>query len=210
MKTKDFILYVDFDSTLYNTKAFAADHFALIAQYARVYPKEIADSIDQFFSHPGLGGYDYNSHIEFYGLDPKIMWQKLEELVQHNNYLYPDSARFIQNARQKGYDPKILSFGEQRFQLIKIRPTLEMLAGKYSKPIEVSVVDRKKHAHIRALHMDQHGALIDDVPDQELPDGFTEIHIDRSLEPNQPTKKDSGFTISDLDQALEIIESLTT
>lgn len=205
----DFILYVDFDSTLYNTKQFAADHCALISKYANLSPAEVSSKLDQFFSHPGLGGYDYSAHIQFYGLNQHIMWQQLEKLVRNNNYLYPDSARFIQKARLIGYDPKILSFGEKRFQLVKIMPTLQILAGKGSRQIEVIVVDRKKYEHIRSLHKGQRGVLIDDVPNQDLPAGFTEIHINRSLDLKRPAKKDIGFTVSNLDQALKVIESIT-
>jgi haloacid dehalogenase-like hydrolase len=201
----NFIFYVDFDSTLYNTGRFAAELFSVISKESGVSRENVASDSKQFFSHPGLGGYDYAAHVESLGLDPEVMWRKLSELVKANNYLYPDSVPFMQAARNKGYEPKILSFGEQRFQMIKIQSVLTMLADSNGINPEVSVVNRKKHEHIRALHPGQKGLLIDDVSDQELPPGFTEIHLNRNLELANPIQKAGGFTVCNLHQALQAI-----
>ncbi len=180
----------------------------MVAEEAGLPFEEVFPAMHSFMADPTLGGYDYEAHVKSYGLDPETMWRKLAEERSKASYLYPDSASFIQSARAHGYDPKILSFGEKRFQTLKITPSLPELVGGDSKPLEVTIVDRKKHQHIRELHPGQRGVLIDDVPNQELPEGFTEIHIDRTLQLPHPVKKDGGFTIANLAQALEVLAML--
>lgn len=204
----DFILYVDFDATLCDTPRFAADLLGMIATNAHVPAQEVTNTARQFVSDPVLGGYDYAAHTASYGLDTAIMWHELDTLVKEHDYLYPDSAAFIQSARRRGYNPHILSFGEERFQLAKIVPVLPILTGGKGRPLEVTVVDRKKHEHIRALHPGQSGVLIDDVPNQDLPAGFTEVHIDRNTNLPGPVKKDNGYMVSDLAQAQQVVDSL--
>ncbi|HYH74550.1 MAG TPA: HAD family hydrolase [Candidatus Saccharimonadales bacterium] len=205
---KDFILYVDFDKTLYENRRFNPDLLGIVSDKTSVPLDEIESTVHRFSSHPGLGGYDFAAHMAHYGLDPEDMWQQLERIVQQKDYLYPDSIPFMQQVRQRGHQPKILTFGEKRFQMIKIVPVLPLLADEQGNHPEVTVVDKRKHEHIRKLHPGQRGALIDDVPNQDLPEGFTEIHIDRASNLAAPLRKDNGYTVRDLMQALAVLELL--
>jgi len=205
---KDFVFYVDFDRTLYDSHRFTTDLFSAAAKEVGITTEEVFSNLGQFFPHPTLGGYDFEAHMKAIGASPKTMWQHLEELVNTNDYLYPDSKPFIRAARQAGFDPQILSFGEERFQMIKIIPAMKMLVDEGEVLPKVTVVDRKKHEHIRELHPGQIGVLIDDVPDQELPEGFIEIHIDRSTSMPKPVPKLDGYRVSDLMQSLDIIKAL--
>lgn len=199
----DFNLYVDFDSTLFDTKQFSPDLFALISEWAQTSIEEVAASTDKYITNPGLGGYDYVSHVTSFGLDPVTMWQELDKLLANKNYLYADSSRFIQGTSQKGFQPKILSFGETRFQMAKIAPALPLLTNN-NRP-EAIVIDYRKHEYIRKNHAGQKGALIDDVANQDLPKGFTEIHLDRKAALATPEKTSSGYRVSNLQQAHKVL-----
>ena len=206
---ENFILYVDFDSTLYDTRLFADDLCRDIASLADVTVEQVRTDSKRFFADATLGGYDYIGHIRSYGLDPEIMWDRLDTIVRSKDFLYADSPKFIQELRSKGYNPAILSFGESRFQTTKIVPTLTRLTGSAdSKPLGFTVVFHKKGEHIADLHRGQRGALVDDVPDQNLPKGFTEIHLDRKRNLAKPEKTPSGYVVSNLEQALRAILTL--
>lgn len=209
MNRSEFVTYVDFDTTLYDTKLFAVALFRVIASTAHTSPDLVASNVKQFTFDPLLGGYDYAAHIASFGLDPEHMWQQLDLLLKRHNYLYDDSVTFVQAARQRGYDPHILTFGEERFQLAKITPLLHTLSGDGQELVPVTVVDRRKRLHIQDTNAGQSGVLIDDVPNQALPLGFTEIHIDRTRLLAQPASKPGGYTVSNLAQALQCMEELT-
>ncbi|HEX8763436.1 MAG TPA: HAD family hydrolase [Candidatus Saccharimonadales bacterium] len=205
----EFVLYVDFDSTLYDAKRFGQDLFEVIAKQADVSSRNVAATVESFFTHPQLGGYDFVGHITSFGLDAKIMWRQLEELLAKNNYLYQDSSDFIRTVRHYGYRPKILSFGDERFQKLKILSVIPLLTGANSSSLDVIVIDHKKADYIRAHTPGQVGVLIDDVPNQKLPAGFTEINIDRRLKLSNPVKNKDGYQISTLAQAHHILAQLT-
>jgi FMN phosphatase YigB (HAD superfamily) len=156
--TADFILYVDFDSTLYDTGTFIEELWKLIASKASLPVDTVREDSKSHYFHPYLGGYEYEEHFSRYGLNAPEMWRALDTITDNADFLYPDSAKFIQKLRARGYDPKILTFGEKRFQLAKINPMIKYLVSeKYPDPLEVIVVDKKKNEHIAALHEGQTG-----------------------------------------------------
>lgn len=202
---QNFMLYIDFDFTLYDTKRFADDLFCLIADKAHISVDTVGSDSRRYFSDPVLGDYDYEAHILSYDLIPKEMWQQLDIITRKTNYLYADSADFVNSLKRSNYQPSILSFGERKFQLAKITPTLKLLSLESSN---VTVVNRRKGEHIAELHKGQSGALVDDVPDQQLPKGFIEIHLNRNATTPGATIKPGGYTVSSLKQAEDIIRSL--
>jgi hypothetical protein len=205
----NFIIYVDFDSTLYNTPEFADDLSLLIAKAAGLDAETVRKDSSAFHSHPVLGGYSFDDHIAAYGLEPIVMWSQLESLARESDYLYADSPGFIQSLRRKGFNPKILSFGENRFQITKINPQIPRLIGtEETLPLEAIVVDEKKREHIAKLHQGERGVLIDDIPNQQLPEGFIEIHLDRSSDLSEPLVEDKKYTVANLSQAEQVINLL--
>lgn len=207
----DFILYIDFDSTLYDTAAFAANLWALIAQKTGLSLDKVRADSGSYYFHPFLGGYEYEKHVLQYGLAPEEMWQTLHTITSDPDYLYPDSVGFMQGLLADGYEPKILTFGEKRFQEAKITPLLPVLTGAtYTDKLEVLVVDTKKNEYISQLHQGQRGVLVDDKPDQQLPPGFTEIHIDRSGGITTPDISGPVIRVSDLRQARQAIDTLAS
>lgn len=205
----DFILYIDFDSTLYDTAAFAVNLWVLLAQKTGLPFDQVRAASESYYFHPSLGGYEYEKHIMQYGLAPDEMWRALDTITSGPGYLYPDSVDFIQNLLIDGYVPKILTFGEKRFQKAKITPLLPLLTGTtYADKLEVIVVDKKKNEYIGRLHPGQRGVLVDDKPGQQLPPGFTEIHIDRSGGITKPDMSGQIIRVSDLQQARQAIDAL--
>jgi len=208
---KAFHVYVDFDSTLYDTKRFRADLSQEIAIQSGMTVEELNADIGSYLTHPTLGGYDFPGHMTAHGLKPADMWDILNTLP-HERYLYDDSAAFIRMLRADGYDPSVLSFGEQRFQEAKIRPALAALIGGSPKTegqaLPFEVVFRPKREHLADIRPGGHGALVDDRSDQHLPDGFTEIHLDRKHPLSKPLRKTNGYVVSDLIQAYDAIQTL--
>jgi hypothetical protein len=203
MMRSDLIVYVDFDSTLFNTHDFSSQLRGHMAARTGLSAKEIASDGRAYFFDPY---YDFEKHTAKYGLDSAEMWHMLEATCR-TDFLYPDSADFIKAMRTDGFDPKILSFGEHRFQSVKIKAMMPFLTGDDDN-LEIIIVDKKKNEHIAALHNGQRGVLIDDVPDQDLPTGFTEIHLDRSQELPAPVIRGNVVRVSSLAQAREIIVGL--
>ena len=52
------------------------------------------------------------------------------------------------------------------------------------------------------------GTVVDDVPDQNLPEKFTAIHLDRVRSAVKPEAKPGGFAVSNLALARQVIYSL--
>lgn len=205
----DFIIYVDFDSTLYNTGIFADDLYELIAGKSGLPVDQIRTESASYFFHPSLGGYEYEKHVTRYGLDIADMWSALNDLVEERNYLYQDAVPFLRLLFDNGHNPKILTFGEEHFQLAKIKPVTRYLMEVHDMPaIEVVVVSEKKYKIIKALHPSQKGVLIDDKPDQDLPYGFTEIHLQRGKDITAIDVKSDVVIVSDLMQAAMVISAL--
>jgi hypothetical protein len=206
--SKELLVYVDFDFTLHDTARFGHDLRRLIIGKTGLSVEKIVEDTPQFVADLNLGGYDYESHMRSYGLDTAMMWATLEALVTENNYLYDDSPEFIQSLCGEGYKPHILSFGEARFQAMKIAATLGRLTGDTGHQIGFDVVMRKKREHISEHHASERGVLIDDKPDQDLPDGFTEITLDRPAALETVRQQGSVYVASNLRQVTEIIRSL--
>lgn len=201
---------MDFDSTLYDTSRFTAELWKIIALEAHLPVGQVRSDSESYYFHEHLRGYEYEKHIKSYNLDTDKMWQKLDIITTREDYLYLDSADCIQTLRTNGYAPKILTFGEERFQLAKIRPMLPYLVGDTEPAnMNITVVDRKKNQHIFELHEGEKGVLIDDKPDQDLPQGFTEIHINRSRTTDEPITQGNIVMVSNLAQAVKVIRQLT-
>ncbi len=202
----DFIVLVDFDETLFKTGHFRHDLWQLLAGQAGLSIDTVQKDSVQYFADPVLGGYDFAAHATSYNLDPERLWQLLDNLLTKKNYLYEDSAGFIQNLQSQNYDVSILSFGEHRFQQAKITSHLKYLDSY--RDMRYAITMQKKNSYIAEKYAQHRGVLIDDVPNQQLPDGFTEIQIDRASKLNGPELTSGVFRVSSLDQARLVLHSL--
>lgn len=203
-------VYLDFDKTLFDTPRFSADLQRLIANAAGLPNEQVASDSSQFRTHARLGGYSFEAHLRAYGLDPEIMWQQLHALTHTNDYLYPDASHFVQSLRAEGFDPQILSFGERRFQEAKIMPTLPRLAGELgARALSYTVVYEPKNGYLASLHSGEQGVLVDDIPSQQLPAGFYEVHLDHGRDSGTPYARTAdGFVVANLSQARDAIREL--
>jgi len=208
--SQQFVVYVDFDSTLYDTPRFSADLYQMIAKAAELPPGRVVAEATRFRGHAKLGGYDYAAHVSSYGLDPESMWPRLEEIARTKDYLYPDAVAFIHALHGDGLTPRILSFGERRVQAAKIKATLGRLSPvPGGRPLAYTIIFEPKNGHIAALHPGERGVLVDDIPDQQLPAGFHEIHLDRRRGNDAPlARHGDNFAVANLLQAGEAIHQL--
>lgn len=198
-------IFIDFDSTLFDTRAFVPVFFTAVGKCAGLTWEQIEDDVPKYRADARLGGYDYIAHMQSYGLEPDAMWQLLDDTMRTGHFLYEDAVPFVQNLYTDGFKPQILSFGETRFQEAKIVPTILSLAPQ---GLEFDVVFRKKGEHIAEVHAGERGVLVDDVAGQDLPEGFTEIHLDRKRMLAAPERMMGGFVVSNLEQARQVILSL--
>jgi len=75
--------------------------------------------------------------------------------------------------------------------------------------IRCKVVFEKKGLYIaRTMLQGEQGVLVDDVSDQKLPEGYTEIHIDRTAQLQEAREIENGYQVSDLSQAVQIIKNI--
>lgn len=211
-----FHVKVDYDWTLFDTTSFSTDLWRQLAQETGEDPKQVRRDSKLYYADTTLGGYDFESHIKSYELDSDRMWRTLGELVVAKDYLFPDSVPFMSALVTDGFAPSVLSFGDTRFQKAKIQPYLATLAGGIAhdettvySPIGCEIVLQKKGQVIEAQHPNERGVLVDDIANQNLPPGFTEITIDRTRQDIvAPLELPNGYVVSGLEQALQLIRAL--
>ncbi len=207
-------LALDYDFTLFDTARFSTDLWQEVARLTDIPLAQAAADGEGFHADPVLGGYDYEKHMAAYGLESAAMWAVLDDVVRSNDYLYEDSAEFVQVLRAEGYRPYILSYGVMPYQRAKIVPYIGKLAGASDErrntgpDLGYTIILRRKGEYIAEAYPGARGALVDDVANQILPEGFVEIHIDRSLELTSPQEKAGGFVVANLAQAQHVIRSL--
>lgn len=193
-----FKVFVDWDWTLFDTTAFIEDLWKDISRQSGVPVQQVAADGEVFHINPRLGGYDFEKHIKSYGLEVDAAWHSLNDLLTAKDYLYPDSEQFMNELLGRPYSTSILSFGEDTYQRAKIAPYLK----RFSKEVSVDTVFEKKAQFIARHYMGKRGALVDDVPEQNLPKGFAEIHLDRS------TKLKSPKSVGSLSEVLKAIDGI--
>jgi hypothetical protein len=206
------LVYVDFDSTLFDTQRFGEQMFQMVADRTDIPLEQLRAERKDFYVTVGpLHTFDYDRFVTRYGLDAEEMWQRLDEMLGQEDFLYGDSIEFIQALRRDGLEPHILSFGEEHFQRVKIESVLAALAGEGSPLPQYTVVMQPKAQYIAEHHAGQRGVLVDDVPDQGLPAGFTEMHLQRAGHKGheaRPQGQGGVIVVSDLVQAYQAIRSL--
>ncbi len=207
-------IFVDYDSTLYRTKEFADDLWLTLANAIGVPVEDVRTDSKLYRAHARLGGYMFEDHIAKYGLDPTAGWELLNVVTAKKDYLFSDSIPFMTGLLDAGYSPIILSFGEDRCQYSKIIPTLARLAGMpeettlENNPIACRVILEQKGPYITRYYPEQHNILVDDVEDQKLPAGSTEINLNRSrVDLDHATEEDGILVVSNLMQALDVLRA---
>lgn len=201
----DCTVLVDLDSTLFDTRRFGADLCREIAYQAAKPVEEVIQDATAFRLNTWLGGYSFEQHVSAYRLNPPYMWRCLGTLLNGTRYVYDDAPEFIQGLRADGFEPRILSYGEQRIQTQKITSCLRDLVGPNATVIDYEVTNRPKRVTIGEQYPGGRGVLVDDIQGQQLPSGFMEINLDRSRKLRDPEQIVGGFVVSNLAQARELI-----
>jgi len=101
------------------------------------------------------------------------------------------------------YDVAILTFGQEAFQLLKIEHEPKL------NDMPAYITQELKSKYIAAHFSDRpSGVLVDDKPNQGLPSGWTEIHIDRAAKVYEtPQRKgDNIIRITSLDDVIDCID----
>jgi hypothetical protein len=190
----EYVLNVDYDHTLFNTSDFATDVLEMLARESGQAADAIAAAMPAFAAH-----------ADACGIEPGKAWANLEEILKATNYLYKDSAPFMQEVIGLGFNPRALTFGIRNFQEPKIISQLKQLVGDYR--LAYDIIGEPKREFIAGMYAGRRGALVDDVSGQDLPSGFTEITIDRNCRLLGPKATSAGFVISGLAQALEVLRA---
>jgi len=206
MPHDDFLVFVDFDSTLFSHQQFGGDWRRALAAEAHISRAQFDEEELALQSDP-TKQYSVTLHLASHGVGRERIAAIFRDLCTQNNYLYPDAALFVQSVREASLEPTILTFGGQLFQNAKIEPNLARLAGN-GRNLSYHVVDIAKGEYIASHVHGKRGVLIDDVADQNLPPGFTEIHLDRARQLDEPEKLESGYEVSNLNQVAWIVKLL--
>lgn len=172
------LLLIDFDTTLFKTTDFWND-FAVIFAEASGQPanKYVNHYTDLAVGEGRRMSIDYDALlVDAHVAAEPIRLAAKEQLVQ-KSYIFEDALTLLAQLSQikQNYDVAILTFGQVAFQNLKIEHAPELTG------IPIHITEQLKNEYISQYFSDRPGgALVDDKPGQELPDGWLEIHIDRN------------------------------
>lgn len=189
------ILFIDLDYTLLRTSDFSHALARLMADKSICTTKEFISTLEKgtyYKTEGNLGHYDFFSHAETLGIDKDTAIRLINEALKGDDFLFEDAKQLLDQLPSMDVEPRILTYGETEFQLLK-KDIVESLTD-----IPVDAVMEPKGQWIARNYPSEKGFLVDDKPHQKLPKGFMEITIDRA----------AGDSISRID-GIYIINSLT-
>lgn len=188
MTQKKPILFVDFDRTLFDTASFTTKLWESVSRRYGLDAEEAKTDGQAYFSYVGkLYDYDFFAHMRKMtgSSDAGIADAVREDLVGHD-FRYPDSDEVFTWAAD-GHDVRILTFGNEPYQRLKLSLTPEFMK------LPIMIIREPKAEYLGWAHEAQQGWLVDDKPDQRLPVGFKEINLNRTSD--LPIAQQSGYVI---------------
>lgn len=202
------LFLVDFDLTLFNTTRFSEALFSSFASVCSLQVGDVEKSANDHYIDPILGGYDIELHAMSLGICPEKAWLLLDEILK-TNFLYQDSALFLENLTANDDPVTILSFGERRFQTQKILQSLKHLSVNIRDSLDVQIVQERKTRYIQRSYPGKQGMLIDDIPNQGLPNGMLEVQIARGTTFSSPVwYSDKEVRVSSLEMIIDNLDEL--
>ncbi|MBI4992629.1 MAG: hypothetical protein HZC26_00615 [Candidatus Magasanikbacteria bacterium] len=120
--------FVDFDKTIFDCYKFEKDIWAVFERqgvkyedYSATYKKSLCTISSDLFD------YNFQEHIKFlqelgYKFGKEVETE-LGELLDKNNYLFPDTEEFLRFLRENTQKMVLLTAGDDEFQKIKIEKT---------------------------------------------------------------------------------------
>lgn len=191
------MLLIDLDHTLFRTGTVFWQDFALAFARAAGEPDDmLLDGYEAYTVGEGrLRHTDYQRMLSDYSIANDDVIRELDEISAGKNYLHADALELLDRLTvlKARYDVAVLTFGDPDFQSLKLRlvPELDQIPRYIVQELKADFIAREFY--------DRVGILIDDKPDQHLPPGWREVHIDR-LNPDAPVvpPADGTLRITDL------------
>lgn len=182
------ILFVDFDRTLFDTASFTEKLWEVVGRRYGLDAEKAKTEGRAYFNRVGdLHDYDFFAHMrKMTGQSDASIADAVREDLAGHDFRYEDSAEaFVWS--EVGHDVRILTFGNEPYQRLKLSLTPEFLN------LPVMIIREPKADYLGWAHAAQQGWLVDDKPDQRLPAGFKEINLNRASE--LPITQQSGYVI---------------
>lgn len=173
MKPK--LLLLDLDRTLFDTARFMPALWrALAAHYTLNYEHQMA-LVPQFYRSMGdYRYYDLKLHLQDgLGLDPDQAIGAVTPVLQKQDFVFPDAIHIAEWQSRPNYDVRILTFGPLWVQEFKMRFAPKIAA------LPIDIVLEPKNKFIARQYPGRTGFLVDDKRNPNLPQGFTEVWLDR-------------------------------
>ena len=184
---EDYNVVIDLDRTLFDTDRFIHDIAVILeTRFDVVNADRFISNVGDYYVQTGenLRTYDFFRHIESLGLDADEVETHLETVFfeepedTRNTYLYDDAPRFIEFLRSEAniHDIKVLTYGEERMQKLKLR-----LAATVLKDIECVIIQEPKGPYLAFLYSEgQKGIVVDDKYISDLPEDFIQVQVNRN------------------------------
>ncbi len=164
------VLLLDVDRTLLDTSAWCR----LVAR--TLYP-DSADAALSAFTRSGTGHglthtFDLDAAAAALGCAAADLIARIDAEVDGRACCYPDTGPLLAAVAREHVEAALCTFGDRRWQAVKLRS-----CGLNQLPAHI-VGEPKRYA-IARTYPGRTGWLVDDKPGQHLPDGWTEILLDR-------------------------------
>ena len=202
------LLLLDLDGTLFKTYDFWQDFCFALSDATGKNPKEFKHSYEHYSLGSGKTLYiDFNTLMEDTNIERQKILDALKNISRNKSYLF-DDAKILLKALpqlQDRFDVAILTFGQTFFQQLKLDYTPEI------KQYPAYITDQLKTEYIKENFANRpSGVLVDDKPDQNLPNSWTEINVDRRASNHlQPEEINDGiFRITQLDDAIALLHKI--
>lgn len=170
------LLLLDLDRTLFKTDDYWQD-FAVALALAAGKPKTTyLQSYSHFLAGEGrLQLIDYQALLAEAGVRHDEVVRSVMKVTAGKQYLYEDAKKLLEQRAvlEISYEVAVLTYGEAQYQQIKLDLVPEIA------DLPHFITQRLKTDFIAKQFIDRQGVLIDDKPDQDLPKGWTEVHINR-------------------------------
>ena len=170
------LLVLDLDYTLFDTDRFVQDLAVLVAGEVGIAAGDYLLQIPDYYEHSGehLAHYQFSRHLGALGLHEQFLERKITPALTGRDYTYTDVDVSVRAFLRDGYDVRILTYGEQRYQQLKLR--CAGIAGQ----LAADIILESKGAYIARRFAGRAGAIVDDKQITDLPAGVQAVYIDRT------------------------------
>jgi hypothetical protein len=182
------ILFVDFDRTLFDTDRFVEVLWLVLSKAFGLASETLKSTQSDFFEYVDQQyDYDFFAHLHALTGEPHdTIRSRVKGDLVGMNFLFDDSGE-LRSWQGWGYDVRILTFGNEPYQRLKLDLAPDL------KDVPIDIIQEPKRDFIARNYKGGRGWLIDDKIGQEIPKGFMEINIDRTA--LLPSRVQNGYGI---------------